>query len=244
MLATADERYPLSTPQPGWSEQDPEDWWQAAQACLARLPEGAIGLSGQMHGLVALDAGERVLRPAILWNDQRTRAECAEIEAPDRPREADRADREPGADRLHRAEAALAAHARAGDVRADPAGPAAEGLRPPPPDGRARDRRRGRLGDAAASTSAGRRWSEEVCAALEIPLEWLPPVFESTEIGGAGDQAAGGARSGHHRARARSPWCSGPPGSCSPCSRRTPRTPRRACTSSATPCPEPGTRWA
>ena len=80
VLATAEEPYPLSTPHPGWSEQDPEDWWRATEACLARLPGGPIGFSGQMHGLVTLDAAERVLRPAILWNDQRTGAECAEIE--------------------------------------------------------------------------------------------------------------------------------------------------------------------
>ena len=80
ILATAIESYPMRTPAPGWSEQDPEDWWQAAQACLARLPEGEIGLTGQMHGLVVLDAEGRVLRPAILWNDQRTQAQCAEIE--------------------------------------------------------------------------------------------------------------------------------------------------------------------
>src|ERR1700722_14618756 len=81
LRASASEECPLSTPQPGWAEQDPEDWWRAAQACLARLPEGEIGLSGQMHGLVVLDADGRVLRPAILWNDQRTEAQCAEIEA-------------------------------------------------------------------------------------------------------------------------------------------------------------------
>ena len=80
LLATAEERYPLSTPRPGWAEQDPEDWWRAAQAALARLPDGPVGLSGQMHGLVVLDEADRVLRPAILWNDQRTGAECAEIE--------------------------------------------------------------------------------------------------------------------------------------------------------------------
>src|SRR6478735_8431171 len=72
--------YPLSTPHPGWSEQDPDDWWRASQAVLARLPDGPVGLSGQMHGLVILDGDDRVLRPAILWNDQRTGAECAEIE--------------------------------------------------------------------------------------------------------------------------------------------------------------------
>ena len=70
---------------PGWAEQDPEDWWDAAQAALGEVAEGrdvaGIGLSGQMHGLVALDGGDRVIRPAILWNDQRTAAECAEIES-------------------------------------------------------------------------------------------------------------------------------------------------------------------
>ena len=57
LLASATEEYPLSTPAPGWAEQDPEDWWRATQACLAALPEGEIGLAGQMHGLVVLDAG-------------------------------------------------------------------------------------------------------------------------------------------------------------------------------------------
>src|SRR5215471_19985907 len=78
VLATASAEYRLSTPQPGWAEQDPEDWWQAAQSVLAQLPEGPLGLSGQMHGLVTLGNGGAVLRPAILWNDQRTGAECAE----------------------------------------------------------------------------------------------------------------------------------------------------------------------
>ena len=77
---TAEEHYPLSTPQPGWAEQDPEDWWRAAEAVRARLPEGPVGLSGQMHGLVVLGEGGEVLRPAILWNDGRTGEECAEIE--------------------------------------------------------------------------------------------------------------------------------------------------------------------
>ena len=83
MLARAEHEYPLSTPQPGWAEQDPEDWWQASRSALAELGWSngdPLGYSGQMHGLVALGADDAVLRPAILWNDQRTAAECAEIE--------------------------------------------------------------------------------------------------------------------------------------------------------------------
>src|SRR3954465_12553933 len=81
VLERAEVEYPLSIPQPGWAEQDPEDWWQATEAALDAVGrEGPIGLTGQMHGLVLLDAADRVLRPAILWNDQRTGAECAEIE--------------------------------------------------------------------------------------------------------------------------------------------------------------------
>ena len=83
IVARCEVSYPLSTPRPGWAEQDPEDWWRATEQALAELgvdePAG-IGLSGQMHGLVALDDDGRVIRPAILWNDGRTAAECAEIE--------------------------------------------------------------------------------------------------------------------------------------------------------------------
>src|SRR5262249_52327319 len=82
VVARAEEEYAISTPHPGWSEQDPEDWWGAARRALASLgvESDALGFSGQMHGLVCLDEHDRVLRPAILWNDQRTAAECAEIE--------------------------------------------------------------------------------------------------------------------------------------------------------------------
>ena len=57
VVASAEEGYPLSTPQPGWAEQDPEDWWRAAETALARLgvESPRLGLSGQMHGLVCLD---------------------------------------------------------------------------------------------------------------------------------------------------------------------------------------------
>ena len=71
--------YPLSFPQPGWSEQRPEDWWEAVCSGLRELTQGVdaeavagIGCGGQMHGLVALDGEDRVIRPAILWNDGRT----------------------------------------------------------------------------------------------------------------------------------------------------------------------------
>jgi len=85
VLASRTETYPLSQPRPGWSEQDPADWVDAARravgALLAHAPGlsvTAIGLSGQMHGLTPLDEAHRVLRPAILWNDQRNGAECAQ----------------------------------------------------------------------------------------------------------------------------------------------------------------------
>jgi xylulokinase len=80
----------VSRPQPLWSEQDPHAWWQAAEAAVARLraahPQAwaevrAIGLSGQMHGAVLLGEGDQVLRPAILWNDGRSHAECGELTA-------------------------------------------------------------------------------------------------------------------------------------------------------------------
>lgn len=74
--------YPLSFPHPGWSEQRPEDWWSAVLDGVPELVAGvdarevrSIGLGGQMHGLVALDEGDNVIRPAILWNDGRTARE-------------------------------------------------------------------------------------------------------------------------------------------------------------------------
>jgi len=89
ILGTAMETYPCYVPKPLWSEQDPEDWWQATirsvrkvigSAGLKPADVKAIGLSGQMHGSVFLDKHDRVIRRAILWNDQRTSAECEEME--------------------------------------------------------------------------------------------------------------------------------------------------------------------
>lgn len=90
VIASATEEYPLYTPRPQWSEQDPADWWRATQTAIQRVLAApgvsadaisGIGLTGQMHGLVLLDRDGMVLRPAILWNDQRTGPQCAEITA-------------------------------------------------------------------------------------------------------------------------------------------------------------------
>src|SRR5512142_2867753 len=90
VVAVASSPHTLQTPKPLWSEQDPREWWQAVSASIKQVlketgvgPDAvaAVGLTGQMHGLVLLDEAGEVLRPAILWNDQRTQAECDEIHA-------------------------------------------------------------------------------------------------------------------------------------------------------------------
>ncbi|HZT15474.1 MAG TPA: xylulokinase [Gaiellaceae bacterium] len=192
VLARAERGYPVSTPRPGWSEQDPEDWWRAAQAALGELGvrPAAIGFSGQMHGLVALDAERRVLRPAILWNDQRTAAECAEIEE------------RVGRERLveltgNRALTGFTAPKLLWVRRHEPEVYARIRHVLLPKD-YVRLRLEGALAIDAADASgtllldvANRRWSQEVLDALDLPVDWLPPVSESTEVAGAGDQAAG-----------------------------------------------------
>lgn len=88
-IASHTVEYPLSQPHNGWAEQDPKDWWGAVCTTLRRVLESSevpadrisgVGISGQMHGLVMLDKENRVLRPSIIWCDQRTAAECEEIE--------------------------------------------------------------------------------------------------------------------------------------------------------------------
>src|ERR671927_1139127 len=175
VLARREVPYPLSTPHPGWSEQDPADWWRATEEALDGLADdvAGIGLSGQMHGLVTLDAENRVIRPAILWNDQRTGAECAEIEE------------RVGFDRL----VALTGNRALTGFTA----PKLLWLRRHEPEtfGRIRhvllpkDYVRLRLtGERAIDCAdasgtllfdvAHRRWSGEVLDALELPQEWLP----------------------------------------------------------------------
>jgi xylulokinase len=191
----AETEYPLSTPRPGWAEQDPDDWVRAAEIALGRLGGGdrSMGLSGQMHGLVVLDSEQRVLRPAILWNDQRTAAECAEIE-----------------ERI-----GLSRLIELTGNRALPGftAPKLLWLRRHEPEMYARiehvllpkDYVRLRLTGERATDAADasgtllfdvsrRRWSEEVLDALELPAAWLPAAYESPDVPaapGAGDQAAG-----------------------------------------------------
>jgi xylulokinase len=204
VLAHAEEEYALATPQPGWAEQDPDDWWRAAENALAALGQddvAGMGLSGQMHGLVVLDDKRRVLRPAILWNDQRTAAECAEIE------------RRIGLERLvaltgNRALTGFTAPKLLWVRNHEPEvyGRIAHVLLP---KDYVRLRLTGELASDVADASgtllldvARRRWSGEVLEALDISADWLPELHESpTPAGqtrdgipvaaGAGDQAAG-----------------------------------------------------
>jgi len=202
VVGRAERSYPLSTPRPGWSEQDPEDWWRASEAALADLGReiAGIGLSGQMHGLVALDAEDRVIRPAILWNDQRTGAECTEIEE------------RIGLERLieltgNRALPGFTAPKLLWLRRHEPEAFVRVRHVLLPKD-YVRLRLTGERAIDAADASgtllldvAGRRWSDDVLDALELSRELLPPVLESPEVSGttedevpvaagAGDQAA------------------------------------------------------
>ena len=193
ILATAVAEYPLSAPRPLWSEQDPADWWQGAQTALRTVVAqagadaaaiGGLGLTGQMHGSVFLDAAGRVIRPALLWNDQRTAAECAEITA------------RVGAARLI-------------EIAGNPAltgfqAPKILWLRNHEPENYARvaqvllpkDYIRWCLTGAAGADAAdaagtllldlrARDYSAEILEKLEIPRAWLPRVYEGPEITGS-----------------------------------------------------------
>jgi xylulokinase len=192
VLARAERGYPLSIPEPGWAEQDPDDWLRAAEAALEELDvePASLGVAGQMHGLVAVGEGERVLRPAILWNDQRTAAECSEIE------------RRVGSRRLvgltgNRAATGFTAPKLLWLRRHEPE--TWDGIRRILlPKDYVRLRLTGEPATDPTDASgtllfdvARRCWSEELLDRLAIPAEWLPEVRESTALGGAGDQAAG-----------------------------------------------------
>jgi len=192
VVATATTALTLQTPKPLWSEQDPAEWWSGTATSIRKVLEdagakgeevAAVGLTGQMHGLVLLDADRNVLRPAILWNDQRTGAECEEIER-----------------RMGRSELI----GEVGNVALTGfTAPKILWVRNHEPDVYAKaklvllpkDYVRLRLtGEAAMDKADGsgtilfelkaRRWSKTVLDALEIPADWLPPTFEGPEVTG------------------------------------------------------------
>jgi xylulokinase len=191
-VGSASSEYPLSTPRPLWSEQDPACWWAGAVASIQAViretgvdPASirSVGLTGQMHGLVLLDADGRVLRPAILWNDQRTQGQC---------------------DRIHERVGKTQFIERTGNV-------ALTGFTAPKilwvlenePEVFARTRhillpkdlvRYELTGDFAtdAADASGtvlldlksRTWSTEITHALGIPSAWLPRIAEGPEVTG------------------------------------------------------------
>ncbi|MDI7247220.1 MAG: xylulokinase [Bacillota bacterium] len=226
IVASATEVYPLHTPRPNWAEQDPADWWAAAVGAIRRACErggvepadiGCVGLTGQMHGLVLLDEKDQVLRPAILWCDQRTMDECRWIIGA-----------VGGAERLR-------------ELTCNPAltgftAPKIVWVRDHEPDVYKKIRKvllpkdyiRFMLtGEYATEVSDAsgtllfdvedRRWSHDVLGALGVSEDWLPRCYESPEVtgrvteaaaretglaegtpvvGGGGDQAAGAVGSG------------------------------------------------
>jgi xylulokinase len=204
VLATAESSYPVSSPRPGWMEQHPDLWVAATGEVLDRLRSEVtellgIGFSGQMHGLVCLDAAGKVIRPAILWNDQRSAPQCAALESG------------AGLERL----------VQLTGNRALPGftAPKLLWMREREPDAYARIRRislpkdyvrdqltgghRCDVADASGTLLldvSRRRWSSELLAKLAIPVAWLPELTESCDpvgtlggvpvAAGAGDQAA------------------------------------------------------
>lgn len=183
---------PLSTPQPLWSEQDPADWWERAVKSVRAVLQStgitgeqvsAVGLTGQMHGLTLLDESGAVLRPAILWNDQRTAAQCEEIRA------------RLGKERL--------IQLTGNDALTGFTAPKILWVQQNEPEVYRKTRHvllpkdyvRYRLtGEYAVDRADGagtilfdirrRDWSEEMLDALGIPWEWLPKTFEGPEITG------------------------------------------------------------
>jgi xylulokinase len=225
VLASGTVEYPMFTPRPLWAEQNPADWWaatiQAVRLVLKRSaikPEqvAGVGLTGQMHGLVLLDARGEVVRPCIMWNDQRTGPQCAAItDAIGEKRLLELI----GNPVLPGFTAPKLVWVR--EHEPDVYNLVAHVLLP-------KDYVRYRLtGEYATEVSDAsgtalldvrhRRWSDAMLAALDIPADWLPKCYESPVVsgrisvgaaeetgllpgtpvvGGAGDQAAGAVGSG------------------------------------------------
>jgi len=201
VVGSATSTYPLYTPRPLWAEQDPEDWWQGTITSVRQAIEQAgiqgkdirgVGLSGQMHGSVFLDESDRVLRPAILWCDQRTAAECQWITETVGPERVVELTSNP-----------VLTGFTAGKII---------WLRNNEPETYAKVRKvllpkdyiRLRLtGEYASEVSDAsgtslfdvthRRWSDEMLDAIGIPRDWMPRVYESPEVTGRITEAAAAA---------------------------------------------------
>ncbi|MFM1655123.1 xylulokinase [Brevibacillus sp. B_LB10_24] len=225
LAAAASADYPLMQPKPGWAEQHPDDWWQAVKTTIQEIMGrtgiqateiAGIGLSGQMHGLVLLDQAGKVLRPAIIWCDQRTQPEAEWMRKKLGQEEIIRLTANPP---LPNFTATKLLWVRKHEPHLYEK--VAKVLLP-------KDYIRYKLtGEFATEVSdasgtllldvAARRWSREMAQSLEIRLEWLPRVYESYEIsgrisgiaaqetglaagipvaGGGGDQAAGAVGNG------------------------------------------------
>jgi xylulokinase len=186
VVAEASAEYPIYTPRPGWSEQQPEEWWEASRRVIGEVSSkvghdiGAIGLTGQMHGAVFLDKDDAVIRPALLWNDQRTAAQC---EAITQRVGSSRLMEITGNPALTGFQAPKILWLR--DEESTSYNRVASVLLP-------KDYIRLRLtGERAtdASDASGtllldlteRAWSQEILDVLEIPAGWLPGVFEGPD---------------------------------------------------------------
>ena len=190
VMATASRSHPVRSPRTGWSEQSPDQWYDATIDAIRRLLEGseldpskvrAIGFAGQMHGLVTLDRERHAIRPAILWNDQRSASICLE--------ETERLGLETLLD--HTGNRMLPGFTA----------PKLLWMREHEPEAYDRiahvllpkDHLRLRMGSALAtdvSDASGtsvfdcgaRTWSDAMFDALELPAGWWPEAWESTEV--------------------------------------------------------------
>jgi xylulokinase len=203
VLAQSSAPHTIQTPRPGWAEQDPEEWVAAARACLEGLGEApdAVAFAGQMHGSVFVGAEGRALRPALLWCDQRTALECAEL--------ASAAGEGVLAGELCNAVSPGLQAPKAMWLRRHEPGVFAETRRLLLPKDYVAARLYGvEATDAADAAGTGlfdvrrRAWSARLAEAAQVPGSWLPPCYEPGQpaarleggvllVAGAGDQSAG-----------------------------------------------------
>jgi xylulokinase len=186
VVGSASSPHTLQTPKPLWSEQDPHEWWTAVSASIKSVLRQAgakggdvraVGLTGQMHGLVLLDGAGKVLRPAILWNDQRTQPQCDEIH------------RRIGKEKLIQICGNVALTGFTAPkilwVKENEPDVFARAQHVLLPKDYVRYRLTGKFGMDKADGSGTilfdlkkRDWSPELLSALEIPVGWMPPTWE------------------------------------------------------------------